>query len=195
MTENSVTLETVRLILRPFQLTDAARVQELAGDGRIAATTLTIPHPYEDGVAEKFIEQSISAEAQGTGFTRAIVLKQSGELIGDIGLGGNTHERPCAMTGYWIGCSYWNNGYATEALRCIVQHGFESMGLECIYANVFAGNEQSARVQENVGMRFEGTMRARIIKNGVLSDFEYRSILREEYETLLATGLYSTNRA
>lgn len=194
MAVDSITLETERLILRPLQQTDAARVQELAGDARIAATTLAIPHPYEDGFAEKYIEETLSNETEGRGFTRAIVLKESGELIGVIGLG-NTPERPSAMTGYWIGCDYWNRGYASEALRSVVQHGFEAMGLECIHANVFTGNEQSARVQEKAGLRYEGTMRARLIKNGVLIDLEYRSILRDEYKTLLTAGLYGTNPA
>ena len=46
------TLKTQRLILRPFTLSDAKEVQKLAGERAIADTTLHVPHPYEDGVAE-----------------------------------------------------------------------------------------------------------------------------------------------
>jgi [ribosomal protein S5]-alanine N-acetyltransferase len=46
------TLQTERLILRPFDLGDAPEVQRLAGDWEIANTTLMVPHPYEDGMAE-----------------------------------------------------------------------------------------------------------------------------------------------
>ena len=48
-------LETDRLLLRPFDLSDANEVQRLAGDFDIADTTLLIPHPYEDGLAEEWI--------------------------------------------------------------------------------------------------------------------------------------------
>ena len=48
-------LETERLLLRPFELSDAPNVREMAGDKVIADTTLNIPHPYEKGMAEEWI--------------------------------------------------------------------------------------------------------------------------------------------
>ena len=49
------TIQTERLVLRPFTLADALDVQRMAGDRDIAWATLGIPHPYEDGMAEQWI--------------------------------------------------------------------------------------------------------------------------------------------
>ena len=53
-------LKTERLILRPLQMSDAPDIERYAGDRAIAATTQNIPHPYEPGMAEKFIEVQAS---------------------------------------------------------------------------------------------------------------------------------------
>jgi ribosomal-protein-alanine N-acetyltransferase len=62
------TFETERLVLRPFELTDASNVQELAGDKEVAKTTLSIPYPYLDGAAESWISGCNERSQDGTGF-------------------------------------------------------------------------------------------------------------------------------
>src|SRR5882724_11778597 len=80
------TLKTKRLVLRPFELSDAPRVKLLAGDRDVAAMTLLIPHPYEDGIAEAWIGLHQERFENGQEIVFAITLKASGELIGAIGL-------------------------------------------------------------------------------------------------------------
>ena len=76
------TLTTARLHLRPFRLSDAADVQRVAGDREIAATTLMVPHPYEDGLAEKWIATHAELYERGTQVNFAICLDKSGQFVG-----------------------------------------------------------------------------------------------------------------
>ncbi len=107
-------LQTDRLILRPFSPKDAPVVQRLAGDSAVADTTLNIPHPYEDGMAEGWIGTHQAVFEASDGVTFAITEGVSGELVGAISLRTTNHFNRAEM-GYWIGKPYWGNGYCTEA--------------------------------------------------------------------------------
>ena len=98
-------LETERLILHPFRLEDAAEVQHLAGDRSIADTTLNIPHPYMDGMAEEWISKHQPLFNDGKGVTFAITRKADGSLIGAISLMGMVRDH-LAELGYWISQPY-----------------------------------------------------------------------------------------
>ena len=108
------TIDTARLILRPFTLADAPTVQRLAGASEVADTTLNIPHPYPDGAAEQWIATHVENFNAGDGATCAIVLRATSELCGAMGLDISRRHRRAELT-YWIGVPYWNQGYATEA--------------------------------------------------------------------------------
>ncbi|TWU14493.1 putative ribosomal N-acetyltransferase YdaF [Symmachiella macrocystis] len=149
------TLLTKRLTLRPYQQTDAPRMQQLAGERVIAATTLRIPHPYADGVAEEWIASALERTASGNAYHFAMVLTETDQFLGSVGL---TVQREWerAELGYWIGVPYWGRGYTTEAAMEITRFGFEDLGLNRIYASVFANNPASARVLEKAGLTYEG---------------------------------------
>lgn len=174
------TIETERLILRPFEMTDAKRVQELAGDKRIAETTLHIPHPYEDGIAESWIASHKDNFSNGTTITYAIVKKDTEELVGTISLMVNKIHKK-AEVGYWVGLAYWGNGYCTEAFKAIIEFGFKNFGLNKIFGLSLVDNIGSWRVMEKVGMKYEGTRRRDVVKNDLALDLRSYSILREEY--------------
>ncbi|HET7040124.1 MAG TPA: GNAT family N-acetyltransferase [Gemmatimonadales bacterium] len=174
-------ISTERLVLRPFRLDDAPAVVRLAGDPRVADTTLNIPHPYPDGAAEQWVSGRAEEYAQGTAVTYAVSDRRTGELVGAIGL----HLYPRfarAEMGYWIGVPYWNRGYGTEAARAMLRFGFETLGLHRIYAAHFARNPASGRVMEKVGMRREGVWRQHIRREGgPLEDAVVYGILRSEW--------------
>ena len=172
-------LETERLILRPFNLVDAPRVRQLAGDREIAATTAIIPHPYPDCEAERWIATHAQKWNDGTGVDFAIVRRADNLLVGAIGwMLKPEHQR--AEVGYWIGHEYWGHGYATEALKAVIDHAF-SLGILRIFAEHFAHNSASGRVMRKAGMKHEGTLRQHMIKWDQPVDCEVYGILSSEF--------------
>ena len=154
-------------------------MHRLAGDRRIAETTLAIPHPYPRGATEAWISRHRQEWTQGRALNLALERRDDGALLGAIGLRVEPdHAR--AEIGYWIGVPYWRNGYATEATRALVDYAFDALGLNRVYAFHFAGNQASGRVLEKAGMRFEGTRRAHTRKWGEFRDSLAYGILRSD---------------
>ena len=176
------TLRTERLILRPFGLADAPEVQRLAGAREIADTTETIPHPYEDGVAEAWIPRHAEIYAKGEGLTLAITSADGGELVGAISLMQINQDNQRAVLGYWIGHEYWGNGYCTEAAGEIVRFGFEELALNRVVASHLTRNPASGRVMQKIGMVHEGTFRQDIKKWGKFEDIERYGLLASEWK-------------
>ena len=174
------TLETQRLILRPFELSDALRVQLLAGDRAVAAATKNIPHPYEDGVAEKWIGLHAERFARSEEVVLAITVKQSGELVGAIGLILKLDQEHAEL-GYWIGTPYWGRGYCTEAARAVLSYAFTELHLNRVHAHHFSNNLASGRVMQKIGMRHEGCLRQHVKKWGEFVDEEAYGILSSEH--------------
>jgi [ribosomal protein S5]-alanine N-acetyltransferase len=173
------TLKTERLILRGFTLKDAPDVQRLAGEWEVARTLLSVPHPYEDGIAEEWISGHRSAFERGESVNFAVVLRERGELCGSCGLLINSRDANAEL-GYWTGVPYWGQGYATEAAREVVRYGFEQLWLHRIYAAHFGNNSGSGRVLRKIGMSYEGTRREHHRKWGEYEDrVEYGLLVGE----------------
>jgi len=174
------TLRTERLILRPFEMADARRVQLLAGAWEVANTTATIPHPYPDGAAEKWIASHAQAFRDGSLVTLAVSLKD-GTLVGAVSLTGlgTAHNR--AELGYWIGKDYWGKGYCTEAVRALVRFGFERLGLNRVYGQHLVRNIASGRVMANVGLKHEGRLRQHFRRWEDFEDVDFWGLLKSEW--------------
>lgn len=172
-------LETARLTLRQYREGDIAELVPLIGTREVAATTLRIPHPYTAQDAREYIAKAkVDCDGQ---VRRAITLRTDGRLIGGIGLAVDEQHQHAEL-GYWLGISYWGNGYATEAARAMLHYGFEALGLQRIFALHFAHNPASGRILEKLGMRHEGCQREHILKWERFVDIELYGILRKEWE-------------
>jgi len=171
------TLETARLKMRPYVESDIPELLPLIGTREVAATTLRIPYPYTENDARGFLAMVQDDDK----IWLAITLKNDGRQIGGIGLRID-REHHHAELGYWLGASYWRNGYATEAAREMVRYGFQDLGLHRIFASHFGHNPASGRVLQKLGMRPEGCQREHLRKWDQFVDSELYGILRHEWE-------------
>lgn len=174
------TLTTRRLVLRPLRMEDAPDVQRLAGDRRVAATTLHVPHPYEDGMAEEWIGRHEERWRTEGRLTLAVTTEDDG-LVGVVGIWPKWEHRRAEL-GYWIAVPFWGRGYATEAARAVVAYGFAVLGLKRVEAHYLAGNPASGRVMEKLGMTREGVLRQHIVKWDETYDVVLYGILESEFE-------------
>lgn len=173
------TLQTPRLILRPFRREDAPRVQVLAGDKDVANTTGVVPHPYPDGMAEMWISSHQENWSLGEAAQFAITLRETGELVGCIGVSiTKAHRR--GDLGYWIGKAFWNQGIATESVRAVIAFGFEELGLNKVAARYMSINPASGRVLAKAGMSEEGCLRQEFFKDGEFLDLVLYGITRDQ---------------
>ena len=175
------TLQTARLVLRPFSLADAPDVKQFAGMKEIARVTQNIPHPYQEGMAEDWIAMHADNFAEGKAAQFAVILREPNAFCGVVSL---EMKKPdgVAILGYWIAPPFWGNGYCTEAARALVNYGFESLSLQRICADHFGSNPASGRVMSKIGMKWEGCLRSHVLKWGEREDDVIYGLLRSEWE-------------
>jgi RimJ/RimL family protein N-acetyltransferase len=170
-------LETPRLRLRPYKESDISELVPLIGTREVAATTLRIAHPYTDQDARVFLELAKDPE----NIWLAITLRSDGRQLGGIGLRVDQRHQHAEL-GYWLGVPYWGQGYATEAAREMLRHGFETLQLHRIFASHFKHNPASGRILKKIGMRYEGCQREHLRKWDEFVDSELYGILRREWD-------------
>jgi RimJ/RimL family protein N-acetyltransferase len=143
-------LETDRLLLRAPQLADAHAVARLVNDRRIAENSTRIPHPYRPADAEDWITL---ANADVRDRTLLITLRD-GPVIGACSL--EWRNGPDPEIGYWLGVPYWGHGYATEAVRALIDQAFGELGHDVLEAGARTSNTASRRVLEKCGFQWTG---------------------------------------
>jgi RimJ/RimL family protein N-acetyltransferase len=155
-------LKTERLVLRAPHRVDVPAIVHLAGDRRVAESTARIPHPYAVEDAERYLA---TVNHQDSGTTFAIVL--DGSLIGACGIDAHPDG---AELGYWLGLPFWGRGYATEAVRAVIDFAFGEEGPPGhavpqdgeLQAGARVSNPASRRVLEKCGFQWTGVRLCRI---------------------------------
>lgn len=173
--------ETDRLILRPLEKGDAVAIDNLLADIELARTTLNIPYPYPDGLAEQWINRVTEKMKKGSHYSFAIILKGTMQFIGSITLDIALNHKRAEMT-YWIGKPFWDNGYVTEAASRIISLAFEDLHVNRVWAAVMRKNKPSVEVMKKLNLFYEGTFHQHVLKWGVYEDVSYYGIVKEQYE-------------
>lgn len=148
-------LETERLVLRAPRLEDVKAVAMLANDRRIAENTARIPFPYRLTDAEDFI-----ATANLGSETVFLITLRNGTVIGACGF--TQIDRHPPEIGYWLGVKHWGKGYATEAVRAVIDHVFSDTDAEAITSSARVTNPASRRILEKCGFQWSGAGLLRI---------------------------------
>ncbi len=147
-------LETKRLILRHWEDSDAESLFEYAKDPDIGPIAGWPAHQSIDESREVIRKVLSGKEAY------AICLKADGKAIGTIELKLNGHtdmterDDECEA-GYWLGKPFWGQGIMPEAVREILRHAFEDIGMTKVWIGYYEGNNKSKRVQEKCGFRYQ----------------------------------------
>lgn len=175
------TLKTERLILnRPTESDLDDIVFYMNSTSQISENTLTIPFPYKEEDAKfwlKIIEEGFEKK---DAFIFGIRKKENLKLIGGMGIHLDINNQK-AEVGYWLGKDFWNNGYATEALKEVLKFGFEKLNLNKIYASHFPHNPASGKILEKCGMTKEAVLKQEVLKGEIFLDIVRYSCMKQDF--------------
>lgn len=175
-------LYTDRLVLRPWQETDAKNLYFYAKDPQIGPIAGWPPHHSEEQ----------SAEIIRTIFMRdevyAVTLKEDNLAIGLIGLSMSKDSNfPIgtndAEVSYWIGVPHWGKGLIPEAICKITHHAFKNLKLDNLWCGYFQENQQSKIAQEKCGFKYYATLAPQFIE--LIDETKIQDISRITYSEWL----------
>ena len=175
-------IETERLVLREPRLADAPVIAALINDRRIAENTARIPHPYRLADAEDWISL---ANADPRDEILLITLRD-GTLAGACGL--EWRDGPNPEIGYWVGAPFWGRGYATEAVRALIDQAFGDLGHDAVDASARTSNAASRRVLEKCGFQWTGVALYRIRAINSSAPFDRFCLQRRIWASLKSWG-------
>ena len=178
-----VTLETDRLILRPFVESDLVQFYEYAKTPNIGPNAGWPPH-REINESRRILTGFIEDQE-----VWALVLKEDNRLIGSLGLHADKLRTApdVKMLGYVLSEDYWGRGLMTEAASTAIRYAFEHMDIKLLTVHHYSHNERSKRVIEKCGFRYEGTLRrCTQIFNGCIFDLCCYSMTKEEWQEFVS---------
>lgn len=150
-------LASRHLVIRRFALGDAQALASYRSDAEVARyQNWECPFPVSE--ARRFIAslQGLAPGTPGTWFQFAVVLAVSGTLIGDVGLRTGGADSRHAEVGFTLAAAHQGHGYATEAVRAVVQYAFLQLAMQRVMSRTDARNLPAQRLLERLRFRRQG---------------------------------------
>lgn len=176
-------IETERLLLRRFVMSDANEMfREWANCENVTRYLTWEPHK-SISETKTFLMDRLSDYEKPDKYCWAIELKNEGTLIGSISAEITNERAKIADVGYCLGERFWNCGYASEALRAVIDYMIYDVNINRIEAYHSVNNHSSGRVMQKAGMIQEGFCRQKYITgSGEYQDSDLYGLVKEDYE-------------
>ncbi|WP_295990797.1 GNAT family protein [Rugamonas sp.] len=173
-------LNTERLALRPIIAADAPALLAIFSDPQ--AMRYWSSEPWTVLLqAEAYVDYITLGRQDGSALCFGVTLAAGGALIGTCTLYAFDHRnRRCEM-GYMLSRAHWGHGYMPEALAAMLDHGFDTLDLHRVEADIHPDNAASERVLERLRFQREGRLRERWFVGGELSDSVIYGLLRADW--------------
>ena len=174
-----------RVFLSPLNKDDVEKYVEWLNDIEVAVHLNALGMTLSVEKEKEWLEGAVKRD---NGF--AIVDAGKDELIGNCGLHNLDQVNRSAEVGIFIGNKeYWNKGYGEEALRLLLDYGFNVLNLNNIMLKVFGFNKRAHECYRKTGFREIGRRRNAKVLGGRTYDIIYMDIIADEYQGSLITGL------
>ncbi len=155
-------LAAERFVLRALRRSDAGLIAMYTSDRRLAEGTRSIPHPLPPGATEAYIERALSDGRTEDVWVMDGTERGHAEVLGVVSL--TRMDREQSEIKYWVAPSFWNTGYASEAVAAIV--AANPHRARTLFAQVFQDNPGSARVLTNCGFEYLGDAESYSVARG-----------------------------
>jgi aminoglycoside 6'-N-acetyltransferase len=182
--ESFTELAGPRVALRRFQLGDLATFVAYRSCEQVARyQSWDAPYPREEG--ERFIQQIAREhpDTPGEWFQFAVALRSTGQLIGDCAAMPHADDPRQCDIGFTISIEHQGHGYATEAVRLLLNYLFTERAKHRITANCDPRNAASVALLERLGMRREGHLRESTWAKGEWTDDLVYALLPDEWQS------------
>ncbi|MEQ6354259.1 GNAT family protein [Lysinibacillus sp. M3] len=171
-------LKTARLTLRPISLNDLEAMFNYTSSENVARFVTWSPHKSLDET-KVFVELVLNGYEQGNHLLWGIEYEQ--KFIGTIDFVSVNDQHKCAEIGYVLSEEYWNQGITTEAVKKLIDYGFNELKMIRIQARCFEDNIASQKVMEKSGMLFEGILRKSMFVKGLHQNIKMYAITDDDY--------------